>query len=50
MGGMVALLARLLGAGHRRHVAVLLAGAVASMLVGAVLFAVTQHYPFTTGL
>jgi voltage-gated potassium channel len=47
---MIALLARIFGAGHRRHVAVLLSGAIASMLVGAVLFAATQHYPLTTGL
>lgn len=47
---MVALLARIIGAGHRRHVAVLLSGALVCTLAGAVLFAVTQHYPFTTGL
>ena len=47
---MIALLARILGAGHRRHVAVLLSGAIACMLIGAVLFAITQHYPLTTGL
>ena len=47
---MIVLLARVLGAGHRRHVAILLAAAVACMLVGAALFAVTQHVPLTTGL
>jgi voltage-gated potassium channel len=47
---MIVLLARVLGAGHRRHVAILLAGAVACMLAGAALFAATQHYPLTTAL
>jgi voltage-gated potassium channel len=47
---MFVLLVRVLGAGHRRHVAILLSGAVACMLAGAALFAVTQHYPLTTGL
>jgi voltage-gated potassium channel len=48
--GMIVLLARVLGAGHRRHVAVLLSGAVALTLIWAALFAATQHYPLTTGL
>jgi voltage-gated potassium channel len=48
--GMIALLARILGAGHRRHVAVLLSGAVALTLIWAALFAATQHLPLTTGL
>jgi voltage-gated potassium channel len=47
---MFVLLVRVLGAGHRRHLAILLAGAVACVLAGAAAFAVTQHYPFTTGL
>src|ERR1700735_3525605 len=47
---MIALLARVLGAGHRRHVAVLLAGAVACTVAGGALFAATQHLPFTSGL
>jgi voltage-gated potassium channel len=47
---MIVLLARVLGAGHRRHVAILLAGAAACMLAGAALFAATQNYPFTTSL
>jgi voltage-gated potassium channel len=47
---MIVLLARVLGAGHRRHIAILLAGAVACLLAGAALFAATQHYPFTTSL
>jgi voltage-gated potassium channel len=48
--GMIALLARILGAGHRRHVAVLLSGAVALTLIWAALFAATQRLPLTTGL
>jgi voltage-gated potassium channel len=47
---MIALLLRVYGIGHRRHVAVLLLAAVACMLGGAVLFAVTQHYPLPTSL
>jgi voltage-gated potassium channel len=47
---VIILLARVLGAGQRRHVAILLSGAVACMLAGAVAFAVTQHYPFSTSL
>jgi voltage-gated potassium channel len=47
---VIILLARVLGAGQRRHVALLLSGAVACVLVGAALFAATQHYPFTTSL
>jgi len=48
--GMIVLLTRILGAGHRRHVAVLLSGAVALTLIWAALFAATQHLPLTTGL
>jgi voltage-gated potassium channel len=48
--GMIVLLARILGAGHRRHVAILLSGAVALTLIWAALFAATQHLPLTTGL
>ena len=47
---MIVLLARALGAGHRRHVAVLLAAAIAITVAGGALFAATQHYPLTTGL
>jgi voltage-gated potassium channel len=47
---VIILLARVIGAGQRRHVAILLSGAVACMLAGAALFATTQHYPFTTSL
>jgi voltage-gated potassium channel len=47
---VITLLARVLGAGQRRHVAILLSGAVACMLAGAAAFAATQHYPFSTSL
>jgi voltage-gated potassium channel len=47
---MIALLARVLGVGHRRHVVVLLAGAVACTVAGGAVFAATQHLPFTSGL
>jgi voltage-gated potassium channel len=47
---MIVLLARVLGAGHRRHVAVLLTAAIAITVAGGALFAATQHYPLTTGL
>src|ERR1700735_5180797 len=47
---MIALLARVLGAGHRQHVAVLRPGAVAGTVAGGALFAATQHLPFTSGL
>jgi voltage-gated potassium channel len=47
---MIVLLARVLGAGHRRHVAVLLAGAIACTVIGGAVFAATQRIPFTTGL
>lgn len=47
---MILLLARVLSGGHRRHVAILLTAAVACMLAGGAVFAVTQHYPVTTGL
>jgi voltage-gated potassium channel len=48
--GMIVLLARVLGAGHRRHVAILLSGAIALTILWAALFAATQHLPLTTGL
>jgi voltage-gated potassium channel len=49
---MIALLARFLGAGHRRHVAILLAAAIACVLAGGTLFAYFQRprIPATTGL
>lgn len=47
---MIALLARLLGPHHRKHIAILLASAVACVFVGGGAFAATQSLPFTTGL
>jgi voltage-gated potassium channel len=44
------LLAFITKVGHRRHVAILLAGVVGCVFVGAALFALTQHIPFTSGL
>jgi voltage-gated potassium channel len=44
------LIARVLKVGHRRHIAMLLSALLAFMLLGAALFAITQHCPFTTGL
>ncbi len=41
---------RILGERHRRHVISLLLAAVACMLVGAALFALSQGVPFTTAL
>jgi voltage-gated potassium channel len=48
--GMIVLLARVLGAGHRRHAAILLAGAVALTFLWGGLFSATQQLPLTTGL
>jgi voltage-gated potassium channel len=47
---VIFLLARVFRQSHRRNVAFLLGGAVACVLVGAALFALTQSLPFTTGL
>ncbi len=47
---MIALLVRILGAGHRRRAVILFATAIACMLAGGAVFATTQHYPLTTGL
>ena len=47
---MLALLVRLVGARHSRHVVALLGLAVACVVAGGALFAATQHLPFTTGL
>lgn len=47
---MIIFLVRVLGAGHRRHVAILLAAAAACVLAGAAIFAATQQIPFTEGL
>ena len=46
---MITLLVRLLSQRSRRHIAVLLASAVACVLVGAWLFALAENLPFTTG-
>jgi voltage-gated potassium channel len=47
---MIALLARLFGSGHRKHITILLASAVGCALAGAYLFSVTQDIAFTKGL
>lgn len=47
---MIALLVRVLGAGHRRRAAILLAAAAACVLAGGATFAATQHYALTTGI
>jgi voltage-gated potassium channel len=47
---VITLLVRLLSQRSRRHIAVLLASAVACVLVGAWLFAWAENLPFTTGL
>ncbi len=46
---MIALLVRLLSHPNRRNIAELLAGAVGCVLIGAWLFGLSQHLPFTTG-
>jgi voltage-gated potassium channel len=46
---VITLLVRLLSQRSRRHIAVLLASAVACVLVGAWLFAWAENLPFTTG-
>ena len=47
---MLALLVRLVGARHTRHVIALLGLAAACVVAGGALFAATQRLPFTTGL
>ena len=47
---MYVLFARLLRAGHRRHIALLLGALTTCVVVGGALFSVTQHIPVTTGL
>jgi voltage-gated potassium channel len=47
---VIAILVRLLGQPSRKHIAALLGAAVACVLIGAWLFALTQHFAFTTGL
>jgi voltage-gated potassium channel len=50
MRRVITLLVRVLNQGHRRHVAILLAGATLVVIIGGALFGATQHLPFTTGL
>ena len=47
---VITFLIRVLGSGHRKHITVLLAAAIACLLAGAAAFAATQGIPFTTGL
>ena len=47
---MFAILFRLFGPHHRKHIAVLLASAAGCVLAGAAAFAATQGRPFSTGL
>lgn len=47
---MFAILLRLFGPHHRKHIAVLLASAAACVFAGAAAFAATQQLPFSTGL
>lgn len=47
---MLFLLDRIAKAGHRRQVAVLLAALAGCVCIGAAVFALTQHIPFTSGL
>jgi voltage-gated potassium channel len=43
-------LARILQASNRRHIAILLGGIVFAIVAGGSAFAATQHLPFTTGI
>jgi voltage-gated potassium channel len=47
---VIALLLRVVGPNHRRHISILLAAAVACVLVGGAAFAASQGKPLTTGL
>jgi voltage-gated potassium channel len=47
---VLAILVRLLGPHHRKHIAILLASAAGCVLAGAAAFAATQGRSFTTGL
>lgn len=49
-GAVIAILIRLLGPHHRKHIAILLAVAGAFVLAGGGAFAATQGLPFTSGL
>ena len=47
---VITFIMRLIGPGHRRHIAILLLVAAGCVLAGGAAFAATQHHPFTTGL
>jgi voltage-gated potassium channel len=47
---VIALLFRVLGPHHRKHIAILLAAAAAGVLIGGWAFAATQNLPVSTGL
>lgn len=47
---MIAILVRLIGQHHRKHIAFLLASAAGCVLVGGAAFAATQQLPVSTGL
>jgi voltage-gated potassium channel len=47
---VIAILVRLVGPHHRKHIAVLLAAAAGCVLVGAAAFAASQHLRFTSAL
>jgi len=47
---VLAILVRLFGPNHRKHIAILLASAAGCVLAGAGAFAATQQLPFSTGL
>jgi voltage-gated potassium channel len=47
---VLAILVRLLGPNHRKHIAILLLSATGCVLAGAAAFAVTQQRSFSTGL
>lgn len=47
---MIAFLVRILGPGHRKHIAILLSVAAGCVLVGAALFSLTQHIAFAKAI
>jgi voltage-gated potassium channel len=47
---MIAFIVRMLGTGHRKHVAILLSAAVGCLLVGATFFSLTQHIAITKAI
>ncbi len=44
------ILTRVIRVSHRRHIAMLLTGVLICIVLGGIVFALTQHLPFTTGL